>query len=661
MTPAAYAPAGAVSLLWVTATADTTGENDSADSEVVVEAQRSVDSATERTLDRAAVEAMPARSADDLLRAMPGLHQSAHGGHGKAYQYFLRGFDAVHGADLAIDIDGVPVNEVSNVHAHGYLDLHFLPPLLVTQVALRPGSATVEGGDFAVAGSASFQLGLERPGGLVSAGGGTDRSGEVGLAYRPRDSSPGTFVAADADIGQGIGMARSWRQLRAGAGIEGDLGQTRARAWLLAYDGVFDSPGALREDDVLTGEMDFYDAYPGSGGGHSTRVLASAQLRQGSDHNAWQATLWGGWRTLSLQQNFTGWYNNETQGDGTLQHYTATSGGGVGRGWWTLRPSLHLLAGTTFRIDQIEQAVEAVTATGLPWSDLSSLAATQSSLGAWSSLEIQPNARWNIEPGIRAEAFIVDVIGRETAWAPVLAPRLQTRVRMGNTVTGFLSGGRGYRSPDARGAGDGGRAPLAISDSAELGATIAPSTWWSWRGAVFGTHVSDEIVFDHVSARYLATGETRRLGVDTGFQLRFWDALRCDLDLTLSDGQYTSTGEGIPYAPRLLGVAGLFAERIMLGTTELTGGVRAWYLGPRPLPGGFMSTPSGVIDATSTLRWDRWGASVEVDNLLGSQWTDGQFLYPSRWDRDAPRSELPVRHFTAGTPRAARFSVSRSF
>lgn len=59
---------------------DTSGE------EVVVTAAKPRDSATDRTLDRAAVEALPRRSADDMLRAMPGLHQSAHGGHGKAYQ-----------------------------------------------------------------------------------------------------------------------------------------------------------------------------------------------------------------------------------------------------------------------------------------------------------------------------------------------------------------------------------------------------------------------------------------------------------------------------------------------------------------------------------------------------------------------------------------------
>ncbi len=629
--------------------------------EVVVEARQEAPSASSRTLDRAAVEAMPARSADDLLRAMPGLHQSAHGGHGKAYQYFLRGFDAVHGADLAVDLDGVPVNEVSNVHAHGYLDLHFVPPVLVRQVELRPGSASVEAGDFGVAGSASFHLGLDQPGGLVAIGGGTDRSGEATLAWRPARSDPGTFVVADADLGQGIGMSRAWRQLRGGAGVAGSLGGTRARAWLLAYDGVFESPGALRQDDLLAGTVDFLDAYPGSGGGHSTRVLASAQLTGGAHARAWQATTWAGWRALSLQQNFTGWYDDPVHGDGSRQTYDAFTTGLSGRGWWSLAPGASLSVGSTVRLDLVAQQELAVEVDGTAWEERAALSARQGSGAAWASVELEPLPGLVIEPGLRGEVFVVDTDDDALAWAPVLAPKLRSRLELSNAVTGFLAYGRGYRSPDARGAGDGGRAPLAIADSVEVGATVDPSTWLALRGAGFATLVSDEIVFDHVAARYLATGRTRRVGVDAGASLRPLPGLRADLDLTWSDGRYVSTGEPIPYAPRVLVVGGLYAERLALGATTLTGGLRSWVLGPRPLPGGFHSRAAAVVDLTSTLQWRAWGVSVEVDNLLGARWRDGEFVYPSHWDRDAPRAELPVRHFTAGAPRAARLSLSRSF
>lgn len=640
------------------------GENEpdeNTDLEVVVEDARSRTTASSRTLDAAAVEALPARSADDLLRAMPGLHQSAHGGHGKADQFFLRGFDAVHGADLAVDLEGVPVNEVSNVHAHGYLDLHFLPEELVSAVEVQPGAAAVDGGDFAVAGAAHFRLGLAQPGGLVKLGGGTDRSAMATLAWRPEESTPSTFLLADAEGGQGVGMGRDWRMVRAGAGHAWRLGTTELRAWALAYDGVFGSPGALREDDLLDGTVAFLDAYPGSGGGRSTRVLGAAQVQGGTGERAWTATAWSGWRALSLQQNFTGWLGDAVHGDGTRQDHEALSGGASARGFWSAGPRLRFTAGAGTRVDRLEQGEVAVEPDGQVWERRSARSATQASAGGLAGLRWTPRPWLELEPGLRGDAFLVAVDGQAPAWAPVVAPRFRSRVSPAEHVDLFLSYGRGYRSPQAQGVGDGGRAPLATADTGELGATVDPAPWLALRAAGFATHVSDEIVFDHVSARYLATGQTRRLGLDTGATLRPLDALRIALDLTWSEGRYVASEEPIPYAPRLLAVAGIYAEQLALGQTVLSAGLRAWALGPRPLPEGFQSRPVFAADLTSTLRWRDWGVEAELDNVLGTDWRDGEFLFPSHWDRTEPRSELAVRHVTAGSPRVGRLSVSRSF
>jgi hypothetical protein len=46
----------------------------------------------------------------------------------KAEQIFLRGFDIDHGTDIAISVDGMPVNMVSHAHGQGYADLHFVIP-----------------------------------------------------------------------------------------------------------------------------------------------------------------------------------------------------------------------------------------------------------------------------------------------------------------------------------------------------------------------------------------------------------------------------------------------------------------------------------------------------------------------------------------------------
>ncbi|MCK6528290.1 hypothetical protein L6R50_12275 [Myxococcota bacterium] len=150
----------------------------------------------------------------------------------------------------------------------------------------------------------------------------------------------------------------------------------------------------------------------------------------------------------------------------------------------------------------------------------------------------------------------------------------------------------------------------------------------------------------------------------------------------------------------------------------LSFGARLWVLGPRPLPEGFASHPAAVVDPRAPFttpdllrppmrgicgvagppvacdvlqhasapvhphslhspppRWPRNGppvvkgaltARVEagpvelglaVDNLLGSEWRDGEFVDASWWDKGRPESALPVTHVTAGAPFAFRGSL----
>src|SRR6185369_5404579 len=70
----------------------------------------------------------------DILRLVPGLIIAQHQGGGKAEEYFIRGFDADHGTDVAVFVDGLPVNLRSHAHGQGYADLHFPIPETVKAV-----------------------------------------------------------------------------------------------------------------------------------------------------------------------------------------------------------------------------------------------------------------------------------------------------------------------------------------------------------------------------------------------------------------------------------------------------------------------------------------------------------------------------------------------
>src|SRR5206468_929260 len=89
----------------------------------------------------------------ELLEAAPGLIVSQHSGEGKANQFFLRGFNLDHGTDLAITVDGMPVNMRTHGHGQGYADVNFLIPELVQSMRVRKGPYFADEGDFASAGA----------------------------------------------------------------------------------------------------------------------------------------------------------------------------------------------------------------------------------------------------------------------------------------------------------------------------------------------------------------------------------------------------------------------------------------------------------------------------------------------------------------------------
>lgn len=93
-----------------------------------------------------------------LLENVPGLIVTQHSGEGKANQYFLRAFNLDHGTDIAIGVDGMPVNLPSHAHGQGYADLNFLIPDLITDLHYKKGPYFADEGDFATAAAVRFAL-----------------------------------------------------------------------------------------------------------------------------------------------------------------------------------------------------------------------------------------------------------------------------------------------------------------------------------------------------------------------------------------------------------------------------------------------------------------------------------------------------------------------
>jgi outer membrane receptor protein involved in Fe transport len=132
-------------------------------SEVVVTASRLnllgvAATASQGVVTQEEIELRPIYRVGQLYETVPGLVVTVHSGESKAPQYELRGFDLDHGTDFASFIDGMPVNQGTNLHGQGYSDQSYLMPATVSSLDYTKGPYDAAIGDFGAVGSAHVHL-----------------------------------------------------------------------------------------------------------------------------------------------------------------------------------------------------------------------------------------------------------------------------------------------------------------------------------------------------------------------------------------------------------------------------------------------------------------------------------------------------------------------
>jgi outer membrane receptor protein involved in Fe transport len=665
-----------------------------ADEVVIIESQAPVGpgTATARAIDAGTIAVTSKHTADDLLRLVPGLHISRHGGEGKAPQIFLRGFDAVHGSDIEVRVAGIPINEMSNVHGHGYVDVGFVIPEVVRTLHARKGSFELDQGSFATAGSLGFELGVpwrDRGTRVHYEIGTTNRHRVLGVVA-PEGQSEATFAAVEAVSDQGFGENRSARRVSGLGQLRIDLGSglDSGRSVELTggvYAARFGEPGTVPVAAVEHGDIDFYDTVVDGGAGSSYRALAGLRWRDERDGGRLEARAHLGWRALELDENFTGFLLHPETGDRRVQSHASLSGGVRTSYEHDLTPALSLLAGAGALADRVEQSEQQLDTMGVPWLDGPALTALQVMGDVHVGARVRPHARLRAEAGARLDAAFIDAHDlRSDADASdfmtAVSPRLTAAFALAPAWTLFGAYGRGLRSPEARavlaaaspamdpgapdmpelpGAGDDQRrsARIISTDAAELGARGRLGERLSMGLGAFGTWLGSEVLFDHLSGVSLSRQPSRRLGLelDVTYQPLAWLSLRGDVSAV--DARFTDTDDPVPGAPRML--AALAAQATH--RTGFHGGAQLRYLAPRPLAHGATGSAAQVLDLNGGLRLGRYALTLQIDNALATRWREGEYHYASWFDTSQPRSQLPRLHYTAGHPFGVRASLTAWF
>lgn len=631
----------------------------------------------ERRADAMTIATTPRRTGEDLLRLVPGLLISRHGAEGKGRQIFLRGFDAVHGSDVEVTLDGVPLNEPSNVHGQGYLDLGLIIPEAIEQVAAVKGPFRLDQGSFATAGSVRFTLGVPEgyQGPRVSyEAGSTNRHRILGL-WAP---GGGSFVALEAlrDSGYGSNRGAERASALAKSTLWSDGAGRAVDAWASVYAARFGEPGTLPLEDVRAGRAGFWDSYSPDTRGTSARAIGAIRYRSNGAGTRTTVQVHGRARGLSLSENFTGFLVDPVRGDRLAQRHEAAGGGMRAEHEHTVGLRLMLVAGTDAWAEGMTQREDRVDERDVPWQRTRDLAGLQGGASARAGLRWLPLTWARIEAGVRGDAFFFDVAdgtGAMPGRAAVLlasSPRASATVFASDEITILAAYGRGVRPPEARAllrpggpmantdlrAYGGGTARPTISDGAELGLRGRAPGGLTLGADLFGSWLQHEQIFDHVSATNLELGATRRLGVElsAAWRPRSWLELR--MDATAVQARFVRSGAPVPGAPSLMATA----EAHVAHPRGLRGGAFLTALGPRALAHGARAGGAAVLDLLAGWLWSRLELTVSVDNALGARWREGEFHYASWWGSGV-RSELPRIHFAAGPPRTVRAGITAWF
>jgi outer membrane receptor protein involved in Fe transport len=603
----------------------------------------------------------------DLLRLVPGLFIAQHAGGGKAEQLFLRGFDVDHGTDVAISVDGMPVNMVSHAHGQGYADLHFVIPETVENMSFAKGPYDAKTGDFNTAGAVRFQTKNRLQENMAKY-----ETGRFGMQRGMlmfnllknkgnEESKHSAYLASEYFYTKGFFISpQHFNRFNIFGKYQGKLSaSTSLSVSMSAFNSRWNGSGQIPERAVENGMISRYGSIDPSEGGNTSRNNVVATITKKCTNasvvtNQFYFTNYN----FNLFSNFTFFKKDSISGDQVNQYehrnvfgYNGSYSRDIQLGNITVKT----MAGIGLRADRIYNIGLSHTFKRQFLNDVRKGDVSENNANGFMDVNLLFSERFSLNLGVRYDYFTFRYSSRldDTSYASankgLASPKLNLFYKPGRNIQLYMSGGYGFHSNDARVAVQAPQNALPKALGFDLGTYLKIRKKVFLNVALWYLHMQTEFVYGGDDGLIGPRGRTERTGIDASARYQVLSWLFVDADLNLARSRFIDLPEGENYvrlAPVITSIGGIGINNLK----GWSGSLRYRHLGRRPAAEDNSIVASGyfIVDAVINYQIKKFSVNLSIENMLNRNWKEAQFGTESRLKGEPqPISEI---HFTPGTP-----------
>jgi len=618
------------------------------------------------------LETTPVKSSQEILRKVPGLFIGQHAGGGKAEQIFLRGFDIDHGTDIAIAVDGMPVNMVSHAHGQGYADLHFVIPETIDKIDFGKGSYYANKGDFATAGYVAFKTKDRIENSAISFEIGqfnTLRTFGI-FDLLDKTAKDKAYIATEYILTDGpFDSPQNFKRINLFAKYTTLLSDNSKVSFLASrFTSKWDASGQIPQRLVDNGTISRFGAVDDTEGGETSRVNFNVSLiKPLKEGLTLKANAFYSNYQFELYSNFTFFLNDPVNGDQIRQKENRDIYGLNTEVSKKMEEGL-LQFGMGFRADATQNSElshtlnRKTTLENIKLGDID-----QANLFSYLNAEFD-FGKFKVNPSLRLDYFkfnyqdkLVSNYKTESENKAKILPKLNLIYAQNNNFQVFLKSGFGFHSNDTRVVvAESGEKILPTSFGADFGVIFKPFPKLLVNSALWMLNLQQEFVYVGDAGVVEPSGKTSRKGIDLGIRYQFNDYLFLDADANYTHGRSVEESKGqdyIPLAPDFTTTVGISLKNYK----SWSGGLQYRYLKSRSanednsiIAKGYM-----ITDANINYEWNKLTFGLSAENIFNTEWNETQFATESRL-KDESQSITEI-HFTPGTPFFLKGKITYQF